>query len=391
MEKELKVGVIGVGFIGPAHIEGIRRQGLEVIALAASSQENADVAAKKLLVPKAYGHWEYLVNDPDIDVVHIASPNYLHFQQAKAVLDAGKHVICEKPLAISVEESAALVALASEKKLANAVNYNLRFYPLVQESKARIENGELGEKIYIIQGSYLQDWLLFDKDWNWRLDPDLGGELRAIADIGSHWLDLVTFIVGTRVRSVYADLATFLPKRQKPTQDVATFEGKTTQKTAYQPVEITTEDYASLLLTFENGARGVVTISQVSSGRKNRLFYEINGSQSSLIWQSESPNELLIGHRDKPNQLLIKDPSLMKEESRWTAAYPGGHAEGYPDTIKQLQTAFYRYVRAGNFDREPDFPTFRDGHNMLLVEEAILKSAKDNRWVDVEYGSPKKL
>ena len=385
MKKEIKVGVIGVGFIGPVHIEAIRRLGHDVLAIAESSQEKAERSANNLRVPKAYGQWEDLVNDSEINVVLVASPNYLHFPQAKAALEAGKHIICEKPLAISTAESAALMALAFEKHLANAVSYNLRFYPLVQESKARIDDGELGERIYIIHGGYLQDWLLFDTDWNWRLEPDLGGKLRAVADIGSHWIDLVTFIVGTRVKSVYADLATFLPVRRKPKKEMATFKGHQVEDIGYVNKEIKTEDYATVLLAFENGSRGVVTISQVSSGRKNRLFFEINGSQSSLMWDAEIPNQLWIGHRDKPNQLIIKDPSIMKEESRWAASYPGGHAEGYPDTFKQLHKVFFDYIQAGNFDAEPNYPTFEDGHNMLLVEEAIFRSAKERRLVDVEY------
>lgn len=385
MAKEIKVGVIGVGFIGPAHIEAIRRLGHSVIAIAASSQENAEQSAKTLSVPKAYGQWEDLVNDPQINVVLIASPNYLHYPQARAALEAGKYIICEKPLAVSSAESAALMALATEKGLANAVSYNLRFYPLVQEARARIDDGELGEKIYIVHGGYLQDWLLLDTDWNWRLDPDLGGELRAVADIGSHWIDLVTFVTHTRVKSVYADLATFLPVRRKPKSNKVTFSGEQVGDTGFCDQKIETEDFASVLFEFENGSRGVVTISQVSSGRKNRLFFEINGSQSSLVWDAEIPNQLWIGHRDEPNQLMIKDPSMMKERSRWTASYPGGHVEGYPDTFKQFHKAFFEYILSGNFDAEPNFPTFKDGHHMLLVEEAIHKSARESCWVDVEY------
>ena len=385
MVKKFKVGVIGVGFIGPAHMEGLRRQGFEVVAVSEVTQELADEAAERLLVPKAYGNWEDLINDPEIDVVHIASPNFLHYEHAKAALQAGKHVVCEKPLAMTAKESADLVKLAEEKKLVNAVNFNIRFYPLVHDAKARIAAGELGDRIYIIQGSYLQDWLLLDTDWNWRLEPELGGELRAVADIGSHWMDLVTFITGTRIQSVFADFETFLPIRRKPKKKIDTYGGKMEVDIEYDEKEIKTEDYAAILFRFENGARGVVTVSQVSSGRKNRLFFEINGSDSSLVWDSEVPNQMMIGHRPEPNQLLIKDPSLMMDAARWTASYPGGHTEGFPDTFKQLQTAVYRYLAAGNFDVEPDFPTFRDGHNTILVDEAILKSARENRWVDVSY------
>ena len=385
MTKKFKVGVIGVGFIGPAHMEGIRRQGFEVAAIGEATQELAEQAAERLLVPKAYGDFNDLINEPEIDVVHIASPNFLHYKHAKAALEAGKHVVCEKPLAMTAEESGELVRLAAEKNLVNAVNFNIRFYPMAQEAKAMVESGALGDKIYIIQGSYLQDWLLLDTDWNWRLEPELGGELRAVADIGSHWMDLVTFVTGTRIKSVFADFETFLPIRRKPTKKIDTFGGKLEVDMEYEEKPIHTEDYAAILFKFENGARGVMTVSQVSSGRKNRLFFEINGSDSSVIWDSEMPNQLMIGHRPEPNQLLIKDPSLMSDASRWTASYPGGHTEGFPDTFKQLQTAVYRYIAAGDYDAKPDFPTFRDGHNTILVDEAILKSAREGRWVDVTY------
>lgn len=385
MTKKFKVGVIGVGFIGPAHMEGIRRLGFDVTAIAESSQELAEESAKRLFVPKAYGDWKDLVSDPEIDIVHITSPNFLHFENAKAVLEAGKHVICEKPLAMTTAESSELVKLAQDKQLVNAVNFNIRFYPLVHEAKARIDNGELGEKIYIIQGSYLQDWLLLDTDWNWRLEPDLGGELRAVADIGSHWMDLVTFITSTRIKAVFADFETFIPVRRKPKKKIDTFGGKLEVDMEYEEKSIHTEDYAAILFKFDNGARGVMTVSQVSSGRKNRLFFEINGSKSSLVWDSEVPNQLIIGHRPEPNQLLIKDPSLMTTSAQWTAAYPGGHTEGFPDTFKQLQSAVYQYIAAGDYNAKPNFPTFLDGHNTILVDEAILKSARENRWVEINY------
>jgi predicted dehydrogenase len=385
MVKKFRVGVIGVGFIGPAHMEAIRRQGFEVLALAESNQELAEQAAERLLIPKAYGNWKDLVADPDIDVVHVASPNYLHFEHAKGALEAGKHVICEKPLAMTAKESKLLVKIAEEKKLVNAVNFNLRFYPLIQDAKARIDAGVLGERIYIIQGSYLQDWLLLETDWNWRLEPEYGGELRAIADIGSHWMDLVTFITGKKITSVFADFETFLPIRKKPMKKIDTFGGKMQMDVQYEEKKITTEDYASVLFKFEGGTRGVMSVSQVSSGRKNRLFFEINGSDSSLIWDSEMPNQMMIGHRPEPNQYLIKDPSLMMKSAQWSASYPGGHAEGFPDTFKQLQTAFYSYISQGDFKKAPNFPTFRDGHNTILVDEAILQSARENKWVEINY------
>ena len=383
MIKKFKIGIVGAGFIGPAHIEALRRQGFDVIALAESSQTLADQAAARLFVPNAYGNYLDMLSNPELDVIHITSPNFLHYAQAKAVLEAGKHVLSEKPLSMNAKESAELVSLSKQLGLVNAVNYNLRFYPLVQEARELVRSGSLGEKVYIVQGSYLQDWLLLDTDWNWRLEPEYGGELRAIADIGSHWLDLVTFVLDTKVESVFADFATFLPIRKKPLQKVDTFDGKLHQDLQFEEKPIHTEDYAAVLLRFENGAKGSMIVSQVSSGRKNRLSFEINAAKRSLVWDSEKPNELMIGNRNEPNQLLIKDPSLMSEHARWSASYPGGHPEGYPDTFKQLQKLFYAYIAAGDYNAKPDFPTFEDGHRAILVDEAILQSARESRWVKV--------
>ena len=385
MKKQFNVGIIGVGFIGPAHMEGLRRLGFNVIAVAEDGQSLADEAAGRLFIPKAYGNWKDMLDDTEIDVVHIASPNFLHFEQAKAVLLAGKHVICEKPLAMDSKQSAELVRLAKEKGLVNAVNFNLRFYPLIQEARQLVKSGRLGDRIYIAQGCYLQDWLLLDTDWNWRLEPELGGELRAIADIGSHWIDMVTYILGSKVTEVFADFATFLQVRKKPLKKIDTFGGKLEVDGQFEEKEIKTEDYAAVLFKFENGAHGVMSVSQVSSGRKNKLYFEIDGSKSSLVWDAETPNQLLIGNRSEPNQVLIKDPSLMSEGARWSASYPGGHAEGYPDTFKQMQKTVYDYISKSDLSAKPEFPTFLDGHNTILVDDAILKSAREKRWVEVKY------
>jgi predicted dehydrogenase len=208
--------------------------------------------------------------------------------------------------------------------------------------------------------------------------------MRAVADIGSHWLDLLTFITGLRVAAVCADFATFLPTRQKPAKPIDTFSGKLLTPADYIAQPIHTEDYATIMLRYTNGARGTLTVSQVSAGRKNRLFFEINGAQASLIWNSERPNELQIGHRDRPNELLLKDPALLDPDARQYASYPGGHNEGFPDTFKQLYTAIYRYIQAGDDSAPTDFPTFADGHYELVLGEAILRSARESRWVDVE-------
>jgi predicted dehydrogenase len=381
-KQTIGVGVAGTGFIGPAHIEALRRNGIQVLGLAGNTREKAEQKANELGIPQVYGSVDDLLADPDIDVVHLATPNYLHFPHARAALLAGKHVVCEKPLAMNTIESAELVELAKEKNLVNAVNFNIRMYPLVQQARSMVQSGELGD-IFILQGSYLQDWLLFPTDWNWRLEPDLGGSVRAVGDIGSHWLDLLTFITGLRVEEVYADFKTFHPVRKKPAQPLETYTGKILTPDEYIDQPIDTEDYATIILHYENNTHGVLTVSQVSSGRKNRLFYEISGSKSSLGWDSEKPNELWVGHRTEPNQLLMKDPSLLSPEAQATASYPGGHNEGFPDTFKQLYAKIYNYILSGDYTKKTDFPTFADGHYEMILNEAIERSAKEGRWIKV--------
>jgi len=380
---EIRAAVIGTGFIGPAHVEALRRLGVEVVGIAGSSPQRARPKAEALHIPKVYADWRELVDDRAVDVVHITSPNYLHYPMAKAAVVAGKHVVCEKPLAMNSQESAELLNLAEEAGIVHATNYNIRFYPLCQEARARAARGDLGE-VYIIRGSYLQDWLFYDTDWNWRLEPELGGSLRAVADIGTHWLDLTSFITGLRVQAVLADFRTFIPVRKKPARPIDTFAGKELRPEDYIEQPIHTEDYATVLLAYENGARGVMTVSQVSAGRKNRLAFEIDGSKSSLAWDSERPNELWIGRRDGPNEALMKDPSLLTSQARDFTGYPGGHNEGFPDTFKQLYHAVYRYIRTGDFTAPADFPTFADGHEEILLCEAIERSEKEQRWVEVE-------
>ncbi|KPL83195.1 dehydrogenase [Thermanaerothrix daxensis] len=383
-DKPIKVGVAGVGFIGPAHIEALRRINIPVVGLVSSTPERSRQKAAALGVPKAYASYEEMIADPEITAVHLATPNYLHYQQAKAALLAGKHVICDKPLAMNSRESAELVTLAREKGLVNAVCFNLRFYPLLHHARSLIQQGALGD-LFILQGSYLQDWLLYPTDWNWRLEPELGGTLRAVADIGSHWLDLLTFLTGLKVKAVFADFKTFIPVRKKPSKPVETYTGKLLTPEDYVDQPIYTEDYATILLRYENDVRGVVTVAQVCAGRKNRLYFEIDGSKAAMAFDSERPNELWLGYRDKPNEVLLKDPSLLSPEARAIASYPGGHNEGFPDIFKQLFKKVYDYVERGDYTAPADFPTFLDGHHEMLIAEAIERSAKEGRWVEVQY------
>ncbi len=381
-KNSLNVGIVGTGFIGPTHLEALRRNNVRVIGLVEATAELATEKAAELGITKAYPSYEKMLADPNIHVIHLATPNYLHYPHAKAALEAGKHVVCEKPLAMNSQESADLVKIARTTELVNVINFNIRFYPMVQQARHMVQNGDLGD-IFLLQGSYQQDWLLLPTDWNWRLEPELGGTLRAIGDIGSHWLDLMTFITGLKIKEVYADFKTIHPIRKKPLKPLETFTGKLLPPEDYEDKPIQTEDYTSVLLHYENGTSGVLTVSQVSSGRKNRIFFEINGSQSSLVWDGERPNELWIGHRSEPNQVLMKDPSLLSPEARTTASYPGGHNEGFPDTFKQLYNKVYNYIIEGDYSAQPDFPTFADGHYEQVLCEAIERSAKEGEWVDV--------
>lgn len=378
----LGVAIIGTGFMGPAHTEGLRRLGINVVGILGSSPEKSRQAAKSLGLPTAYHNYEEVLADAAVQVIHITTPNRWHFDQASAALKAGKHVLCEKPLAMTSTESAALVELARQTGLAAGVNYNIRFYPLNLEARERVQGGDLGD-IYSIHGGYVQDWLLYPTDYNWRVLAGEGGKLRAVADIGTHWLDLIQMITGLEVEAVLADLNTVHPVRQRPKGEVETFSGKVQQREATEAINIETEDYGAILLRFKGGARGSLWVSQVTAGRKNCLRYEIAGSKSALFWNSEQPNDLWLGYRHKPNEVLIRDPGLVSPAARAFISYPGGHNEGYDDTFKQCFKAFYDYIAAGDFAVLPPFPTFADGHKEILLCEAILRSHQEERWVRV--------
>jgi predicted dehydrogenase len=379
---KIKVAVVGTGFIGPAHIEAIRRiPNVEVDALCEVNIELAKEKAILLGIPNAYT-FEDMLKREEIDVVHICTPNFLHFPQAKAVLEAGKHVVCEKPLATKIEEAEELVKLAKEKGLIHAVHFNLRYYPMVRQMKMLREKGDLGE-IYTVLGSYLQDWLFLQTDYNWRLEPDKSGDSRAIADIGSHLLDLTEYVTGLRISEVMADFSTVHKTRLKPLKPIETYSGKMLEASDYEEVKINTEDHASVLLRFTNGQKGSVTVSQVSAGRKNRLNIEISGSKANLEWNSERPNELWIGKREIANQQLMKDPALFYPEAANIISFPGGHNEGFPDTSKQMFNEIYQSVKEGKMPENPRFPTFEDGLRELIICERIVESHKKQAWVKI--------
>jgi predicted dehydrogenase len=377
--NRIRTAVIGTGFMGRVHLEALRRvDNVDVVEIAATSTEKAHAAAEGFNVLNATGDWHNVIADPSIDAVHIATPNASHFPIAKAALEAGKHVLCEKPLAMSVVEAEELVALQTAKLLRGAVNHNLRYYPMVQQMRAMREAGEFGD-ILVVQGAYSQDWMLYDTDWNWRADPKISGPSRTMADIGSHFFDMAEHVTGLKVSALCSDWQTFHPVRKRPARGGESFSDSKSGETVDVPV--LTEDFGATLFRMGRAARGTMTASQVSAGRKNGLVLEIYGTKGSAAWHQERPEELWLGHRDQPNQLLLKDPLLMNAAARGFADYPGGHAEGYPDTHKQLFRRFYASISDPSL--RPDYPQMADGLRQLKILDAELASNKAHAWVDV--------
>lgn len=372
--------VIGTGFIGGVHTQALRRIGVQVRGVLGSSPERGAEGANALGVNKAYPSLDALLADPTVDLVHVTSPNHAHYPQVKAILAAGKHVICEKPLSMTSAQSAEMVALARASGRICAVSYNIRFYPLNQQARGMVDAGELGD-IRFVTGHYHQDWLAKPTDWNWRLETEAGGVLRSVGDIGTHWIDLTSFIIGQKVVSVLADLTTFIPERQKPTGPVATFSqssGATETRT------IRTDDAAMIMLRFANGAKGMMSTSQVNIGRKNSLQWDIAGSRASAAWDSEVPDHLFIGHRDAPNQILQRDASLMNPTGARAASLPGGHVEGFADSFAAFFGQVYADVARGERSPASTYASFEDGHYEMRVCDAVLRSAATGTWADVE-------
>lgn len=379
--KKFRACIVGAGFVGAAHIEALRRLG-NVEVSAVCSRHDPQAKADANFVPKGYTDYRQMLDMEKPDAVHICTPNDSHYEIAMYAMQRGIHVICEKPLTRTLEEAKALAAYAKANSILAAVNFNCRFYPQILQAKSMVQSGELGD-IRAVLGGYLQDWLFLDTDYSWRLEPEISGESRAFADIGSHWIDMVESVTGLRATEVFADFETFYKTRKKPLIPVESFSGVKLRPEDYREIPITTEDFCTALFRFDNGAIGNCTVSQTYAGRKNQIQLSLSGSKSSLFWDSDNSNELWLGHREKFNQTAAKDPSLLSPLARTAIGYPGGHVEGYPDTFKQAFRAMYAAIESGNL-HEHVFADFADGCRMMAIVDAVTKSAKTGGWVKIE-------
>ncbi len=376
----LRAGVIGTGFIAPVHIEALKRLGVQVTAICGSTA-SARATAEKWGIPEVYGDYDFaaMLRSPNVDVVHITSPNKVHVGQALAALAAGKHVVCEKPLGMDTKETARIVRAAAKSDRVFAVNYMCRFFPAVLQMRAMVARGDLG-KIIHVQGHFFQDWLLHDTDYNWRLLASEGGKLRAVGDIGTHWIDAVSFILGARVESVFATLETFHKTRRRPRGEVKSFAKAGTKNMVTFKVD--TEDFASVLMRYDNGVHANAAISQVAAGWKCSLALGIYGSTGSVRWDLQQPNEIHVGRRDVPNQILQRGTAGFLEDVANFTDYPGGHPEGFADAHKMHYRAVYEHIASGK--KTPLlFAGADDGHHELKVCDAVLKSHATQKWARV--------
>jgi predicted dehydrogenase len=385
---KLGMGLIGPGFVAPHHLDAVRRLGnVEVVALAGSSLERAERKAAELGVPKAYGSYEDLIADPAIDVVHNTTPNHLHFPVNLAVIQAGKHIVSDKPLATSAAECTRLAEAAETAGVVNAVTFNHRGYPLAQQMRSMIAAGEIGAPVFV-HGSYLQDWMTSDRVYSWRMDPKLGGPSSALADIGSHWCDLAQHVLGSPIVAVSADLATIVGTRYTSGAPSEAF-AAVADDVSLKAVPMQAEDLGTVLLRFENGVHGVMSVGQVLPGHKNELRLEINGREASLAWNAEQANDLWIGRHDKANQILAKDPALLKPEARRYAHLPGGHQEAWTDAFRNVIADIYDWLRSGQPGPSPGstVSTFAGATQVAAVIEAMLESNRTQTWQPVSSRS----
>ncbi len=389
MRERLGMGLVGPGFIAEHHIDAVRRLGfVDVLGIAGSSAASAEAAAERLGAERSYPSFQELIADPAIDVVHNTTPNHLHLSVSLAALGAGKHVISDKPLAMNAAEADELVEAAAQAGVVNAVTFNYRGNPLVQEARARISAGELGALTFV-HGQYLQDWMTDDHVYSWRSDPAKGGASSALADIGSHWCDLAEHMVGSRITAVLAEVATVIDTRYSTGGSAKAFADKA-DVGELKPVKVTGEDLATVLVRFENGARGCFSVGQVLPGHKNDLQIEINGRKGSVRWLQERQNELWLGHYDRANAVLAKDPGLLSPAARRYAHLPGGHQGGWADAFRNVVADAYAEIaarRGGATQSASTVCSFADAaHVVRLVEAMLASAARGSIWQQVGPG-----
>lgn len=379
--QKIKTAIVGTGFMGKVHTENVRRLGnVEVAAIVGSRPERAREFAERNGIPIAASSLDQVLRDKEIAAVHICTPNVDHYPMAMAAIEAGKAVLCEKPLTTTVDEARRLVHAAAAEKTVNCVQHNLRYYPVVQQIRDMIGAGDLGD-ILIVQGTYSQDWLLYETDWNWRIETERNGELRVMGDIGSHWMDMIQHLTGLAITELCADLATFHKTRKRPKGSVETFSAKKARPVDYEDFPVESDDFGSVLLRLGTRAHGAFTVSQMSAGRKNRFFFEIFGTKAGVAWDQEQPDTLWIGHRNEPNQVIVKDASLFYPHAAGFADLPGGHSEGYDDSHKQVFKRFY--ARIADRSAPVDYPTFQDGLRGMILLQKVAESAQSRAWVAV--------
>lgn len=382
--RRFKIGLIGTGYIGRVHLEILRRiGGADVVAVADSDRELALAAARKFDIPKVHATAGDMIDDDAIDVVHNCTPNNVHFEINKKAILGGKQVVSEKPLSINSRESAELVELAKKHGTLTAIDFCYRYYPVVQEAAARVRSGQLGE-VRAFMGHFLQDWLFYETDYTWRLDPDISGAANVIADLGSHWCDLVQFVTGRRISEVMTELHTCLPKRKKPKSGALSFGAQADAE--YEDADVELDDYASMFIRLDNGARGNFTTCQVAAGRKVDIELQVFGSKESLAWSHVHPNALWIGHRDKSNEIFYESSQLQSEGTRKYATLPTGHPMGYHDAVYNLFRDYYDALAARREGRPHAvaFPDFVAGHEEMCVVEAAVRSNRSGAWARVE-------
>ena len=378
--KTFKAGVVGTGFIGVAHVEALRRLG-NVEVLAITDSQSPEIKAKTMNIPNSFTDYKKMIDTLDLDAVHICTPNNTHHEIPMYAMKKGINVICEKPMTKTLDEAKDMYEYSKKHNIVNAVNFHNRFNPMVHQLKRMVAHGDLGE-IFSIHGAYIQDWLLLDTDFNWRINSKESGKTRAVADIGSHWIDTIEYVTNLKVTEVFAEFLTYHKTRKKILNPVETFSTINLADSKYDEVKIDTEDIAMIMLRFDNGAIGNAFISQMFSGRKNKISIFIGGSKQSAEWDSERLNELIIGERDSYNKLFDKDPAILNPETQSIVNYPGGHVEGFPDTFKQCFKQVYNSIETNNNNLN-DFATFKDGYRQMLLEEKIFESAHNKKWIKI--------